>query len=111
MRYKQSIAKWLSIVMMIVLAQKVAGGLYLHNWLHDSKQFSSISHHPAALSQANCTCIDDFYIPFTEPVILHADSPFLSHENYFAVFRFVLPVVPKYFHSLRAPPLSISFSS
>src|ERR1043165_5132018 len=106
MRYKQSIAKVLSIVMMIVLTQKIAGGLYLHNWLHESKQLSFLSHNTNNVSQANCSCIDDFYAPFTEPVILSAESPLLAQIDFFAVQELALPVVTKHFHSLRAPPVS-----
>ena len=108
MRYKQSIAKVLSIVMMIVLTQKIAGGLYLHNWLHESKQSSLLSHNTNAVSQANCSCIDDFYSPFSEPVILSAEAPLPAKLDFFPVQQLVLPVVIKHFHSLRAPPVSVS---
>lgn len=96
---------------MIVLTQKIAGGLYLHNWLHDSQQLSSLSHGSKTVSQANCSCIDDFYAPFTEPVILSAETPLSVQVDFFPVRKPALPIVAKYFHSLRAPPVSISFSS
>lgn len=96
---------------MIVLTQKIAGGLYLHNWLHDSKQFSSVAHNRVSLSQANCTCIDDFYVPFTEPVIFSPEAPVCAQAGYFSLRELTLPVIVKYFHSLRAPPASTSFFS
>jgi len=111
MRYKQSIAKVLSIVMMIVLTQKIAGGLYLHNWLHESKQTSLVSHSDHAVSQANCSCIDDFYAAFTEPVGQPTDVLLSPEASFFAVRELSLPLIAKYFHSLRAPPVSSLFSA
>ena len=104
MRDKQSIAKILSIVMLIVLTQKIAGGLYLHNWLHSAGKLVSLPVNTNTIGQGNCTCIDDFCAAFTEPQPFFVESPLATHADYFTVHNLYLPVVSKHFHSLRAPP-------
>ncbi|MEJ0103745.1 MAG: hypothetical protein WDO19_14835 [Bacteroidota bacterium] len=89
-----------------MLTQKVAGGLYLHNWLHGSGSISLASHDDKVISQYNCTCIDDFYVPFTEPLKISLPVPFPAQADFSIVRELALPVVAKYFHSLRAPPVS-----
>ena len=106
MRYKQPIIKFVSIIMMFVLTQKIAGGLYLHNWLHGTRSISLASHDDKIISQYNCSCIDDFYVPFTEPLKISLQAPFPAQVDFFLVHELALPVVAKYFHSLRAPPVS-----
>jgi hypothetical protein len=104
MRYRQPIIKVVSIIMMFVLTQKVAGGLYLHNWLHTSKNTAALTHGEKAISQFNCSCIDDFYVPFTEPVEFSVEPPLLVPSDYFIITEQGLPVVSKHFSSLRGPP-------
>ena len=104
MRYKQPIIKLVSIIMMFVLTQKVAGGLYLHNWLHGSKSIAVLSHGSKAISQYNCSCIDDFYVPFTEPAEFSVERPLLVPTDHLTINEQELPVVAKYFPSLRGPP-------
>jgi hypothetical protein len=111
MRGKQSIAKVLSIVMLIVLTQKIAGGLYLHNWLHSSGKLVSLPANSNTLGQGNCSCIDDFCAAFTEAQVFSVESPLAVHADYFVVHELYLPPVSKHFHSLRAPPALGSFFS
>lgn len=91
---------------MFVLTQKIAGGLYLHNWLHASKSILVASPAGKVIDQYNCSCIDDFYVPFTEPVTVTLQTPLPVQADYYAVRELTLPVFAKYFHSLRAPPVS-----
>ena len=106
MRYKQPIIKLVSILMMFVLTQKIAGGLYLHNWLHGSRSVTLSSHDDKTIGQYNCSCIDDFYVPFTEPLKISLQVPFPDQADFSIVRDLALPVVAKYFPSLRAPPVS-----
>ena len=106
MRYKRSILQLVSILLIILLTQKMIGGLYLHNWLHSSR---SSSHHPPQekiISQYNCSCIDDFNIPFSEPAVVLLEAPPAAHFVFFTATEISLPVVSKFFHSLRGPPVS-----
>ena len=109
MRCKQSIAKMLSIVMMIVLTQKIAGGLYLHNWLHESKQLSLLPDNTHTISQAACSCIDDFYAPLAGAAMIAANAPSPEPVDFYAVQENALTVITKHFHCLRAPPVSSFF--
>jgi len=106
MKYKQPIIKGVSIIMMFVLTQKIVGGLYLHNWFHSSKSISLESHGGKVIDQVNCSCIDDFYVPFTEPLKITLHAPLPVQADFYTVRALALPIVVKYFHSLRAPPVS-----
>ena len=106
MKLRQPIIKLVSIIMLFVMMQKIAGGLYLHNWLHVSKNVAFAAHGEKEIGQYNCSCIDDFYIPFTEPSTFSIQVPVPGYTDYFIVPENALPVVSKYFHSLRAPPVA-----
>ncbi|MGC4035180.1 MAG: hypothetical protein QM764_04400 [Chitinophagaceae bacterium] len=104
MRLRQPIIKALSVIMILVMMQKIAGGLYLHNWLHIPKNVATVAHSDKIIGQYNCSCIDDFYVPFTEAQTFSVQTPFTIQENYFVNAVNQLPVVGKHFHSLRGPP-------
>lgn len=104
MKFKQPIIKLVSIIMMFVLTQKIAGGLYLHNWLHNSKNTAALAHGTKAISQYNCSCIDDFYIPFTESAKVSFEPPLFYAADFIAKDEYKLLISSKLFNSLRAPP-------
>jgi hypothetical protein len=104
MKFKQPIIKLVSIVMLFVLTQKVAGGLFLHNWLHSSKNTLVLAHGEKAISQYNCSCIDDFYVPFTESVKFSVEPPQFLTADHLAKEEQKIPFSSKLFTSLRAPP-------
>lgn len=90
---------------MFVLTQKVAGGLFLHNWLHSSKNTVVLANSEKAVSQYNCSCIDDFYVPFTESVKFSVEPPQFLVAEYLVKEEHKTPVSSKIFTSLRAPPV------
>jgi hypothetical protein len=105
MRYKQPILKLASILLILVLTQKMVGGLYLHNWLHVSKTNIVHTSGGKTISQYNCSCIDDFYVPFTEPSPVIIVIPLPERGDYFAIPKMALPVKPRFSPSLRGPPV------
>ena len=86
--------------------QKAGGGLYLHNWLHSQKSIPASSGTPAiGHNTLGCTCIDDFYTPFTEtPGQVHQKTGPIKIEFVPSV-RSLIPSSSKSFHLLRGPPL------
>jgi hypothetical protein len=106
MKYKQLILKFASILLIAMLTQKMVGGLYLHNWLHASRNI--IIHTPGEknISQLNCSCIDDFYVPFIETPAILVEAPSTAQAGYISIPGISLPLVPTFFQSLRGPPVS-----
>ncbi|MBS1607939.1 MAG: hypothetical protein JSS70_04000 [Bacteroidetes bacterium] len=104
MKCKQPIIKLVSILIIFVLTQKIAGDLYLHNLLHSTKNNAVVAHGSKVISQYNCSCIDDFYAPFTQSVKCSVEHPqflTISHivkNEQKIIFRSTL------FTSLRGPP-------
>ena len=106
MKYKRLILKVTSILLIILLTQKMVGGLYLHNWLHGSGNIAFHLPGEKAISPYNCSCIDDFNIPFTEPATVYIDIPSRIHNAIYAIPEISLPVVTRFYHSLRGPPVA-----
>src|SRR5436190_6490193 len=94
-----------AIFFLLLFAQKIGVGLYLHNWFHTNKYEKSLPQTPAKNAASySCNCIDDFSMPLAEPVfeikstIGVQDQVFLSLP--ISSFSFSFPS----FNSLRAPP-------
>jgi hypothetical protein len=106
MRRFSILKKLTSFFLLLVFLQKTGGGLIIHNELHGKITHSEVpgTHNGSIIASANCSCIDDFMMPFAEaekivmPVIplshLEPDSYFSEH------LYFHSPI----FSSLRAPP-------
>jgi hypothetical protein len=109
MYFNRHIAKCTSIVLIVILMQKVGGGLFLHNWLHEQSKNNSQTTSPAVSQHSlNCSCIDDFNLPFTgaeEPVI-EKQTP--RTTEFFSVYHSSASVPLILFFSLRAPPAYLS---
>lgn len=104
MKFKLSIIKLVSILMLFVLTQKIAGGLYLHNWLHSSKNSAAFVHGSKVVSQYTCSCIDDFYFPFTETVKIYIAPPLFFSPEYIVKDEWKFLICSEKFISPRAPP-------
>jgi len=97
--------KIFAIFLLLVFAQKMGGGLYLHNWLHVKNCEQSIPKTSGKnFTNYSCNCIDDFSMPFTENgekivnVIPDLKFEYNSSLRSFASFS------SSFFFSLRAPP-------
>jgi hypothetical protein len=86
--------------------QKTGGGLYLHNWLHAQNNRSVNADRPnIGQDSVNCTCLDDFNIPFSESPEAIIQIPATKQIEFVAAAIPSIPIAPHYFHSLRGPPL------
>jgi hypothetical protein len=108
MRQNRLISNLVAIILLLALSQKIGFGIFYHNWQHTKNCSTGSPASSAHLYNANCNCIDDFSMPFTEtseqpifsaPVFLQEFSP-LPIASIFSAFRF--------FNSLRAPPALLS---
>jgi len=104
MRSNRPTVKSLAIILLLVFCQKVGGGLYLHNWLHanNCRETQSTG---ANVSGYNCSCIDDFSMPFAgslEPVTQRISS---TEIEFISFYKFLVPFSSTYFSSLRGPPV------
>ena len=89
--------------------QKTGGGLYLHNWLHAPNGRLANSGLPAIGQDAlSCTCLDDFYIPFSETPEQVVQIPATIQIEFVTVPILSIPFAQKFFHSLRGPPSTIA---
>src|SRR6266536_2923787 len=107
MTFVGKIKKLISILLLIILIQKMGGGLYLHNYLHS---INTIEQNNAAQVQFsnvnyNCNCLDDFYLPFTEP--FHETISFIavSHQSFNPSYIQSACTFFRIFNSLRGPPV------
>jgi hypothetical protein len=103
------IKKIITLLLILVFSQKMGLGLYLHNWLHANK-----SHATASTPLTNeelkyaCSCISDFTAPLAETAVLELPEPLYTIYVPVGAPVITLPVVYKYFHSLRGPPALIA---
>ena len=108
MAFIGQIKKFVSVILIIVLLQKIGGGLFLHNYLHTTNKKEHVTHSQIHLGILNssCNCIDDFYIPFAEPENKLDTS--VSDKAQIFNSKYVPPIsiCLRIFNSLRAPPTS-----
>ena len=99
------ITKLTTLVFMLVFSQKMGMSLYLHNWLHAATQHSTSSEPVTSQEiQFACGCINDFNLPFIETIVPDIQAPVIAVNRPHATPAFSIPVIYKYYHSLRAPP-------
>ena len=99
------ITKLTALLLILVFSQKMGMSLYLHNWLHASKQHIPSSKPISSQEiQFACGCINDFTLPFTETTVPDIPVPVTTIKQVHSSPVYVIPIVYKYFHSLRAPP-------
>ena len=105
MHSSRNIQKCISILLIVILMQKVEGGLLLHNWLHaQSKDYIESSSPNIHSHSSSCSCIDDFNLPFTSSESTELVKIFPALPDFFSAqdHSIQLPLIT--FFSLRAPP-------
>jgi len=106
MAFPGTIKRFISILLLIVLIQKMGGGLYFHNYFHAASNIELTDKAQVKFSHVNysCNCIDDFYLPFTEPVAEPVLFVPISHQSFNSTYVQPHCVFAEVFNSLRAPP-------
>src|SRR5688500_7598270 len=101
------IQKIATLLLILVFSQKMGMGLYLHNWLHANKSHTASTPLTNEELSYACSCINDFTAPLTETAIQELPQPVSTEFVPASITIVTLPVVYKYFHSLRAPPTNM----
>src|SRR5213595_1889099 len=102
---KSAIRIFFGIMLITLFSLKAGIGLSLHNYFHSQKN----SYNTAATSKGinvNCSCLSDFYLPFTEisqQKICIQPPVYITHNFFYPTS---LPVVLSLYTSLRAPPFT-----
>jgi len=104
MRYNLRITKCISLLLLIVFSQKMSSRLYYHIRVHVQDNSSACSSPNDARVSNTCSCIDDFYIPFLEPLEQNITIPPKIVTGFIDSYTASVLSISKYFHSLRAPP-------
>ena len=98
------IQRFLTVALLLVFTQKMGMGLYLHNWLHSTKIHATSTPLTSEELKNACSCLNDFTAPLAETSIQNIPTPPQVTFIHNATVVGELPVVHKYFRSLRAPP-------
>jgi hypothetical protein len=107
MQARSFIVRCTAFFLLLVFAQKSGAGLLLHDVLHTSQTGNEFAGKEAKEISLACSCIDDFLMPFAEPVqpavaviaeMQQATSLFFADD-----VIFYTPVLA----SLRGPPSCI----
>ena len=103
MRSNRPTLKIFAIILLLVFSQKIGGGLYLHNWLH-SNNCRETQSTGTNVSGYNCSCIDDFSMPFAENPETIVQTISSTEAEFISFYKFLVPLSPALFNSQRGPP-------
>ncbi len=103
---RKHIVKVMAVVILLVFTQKIGLGLYFHNLIHPTTSHASTKDGPISekATNLNCSCIDDFLLPFTEPSkedIVPANFHITPLTSFYEAD---ILQTSHYFSSLRGPP-------
>ncbi|HSU29235.1 MAG TPA: hypothetical protein VLJ68_12700 [Chitinophagaceae bacterium] len=105
MRPNKKISNCISLLLILLLFQKMGAGLCFHNVFHIQNKVPFSNHLQVGVhSVNNCNCIDDFCAPFqaSEPPLQQSLS---LQIELVSLFHSSFSLFPHLFHSLRGPPL------
>src|SRR5436853_6736736 len=104
MRQNRLISNLIAIVLLLAISQKIGFEIFYHNWQHSKNCSSTLPRSAPAIFGANCNCIDDFSMPFTETdeQILCSAPAFLQQFGSSPIVSILNSL--HFFNSLRAPP-------
>src|SRR6476620_9146059 len=107
MRKNRLISKLIAIVLLVGLSQKIGFGIFYHNWQHAKACSKTYPHSSPSVNGANCTCIDDFAMPFTEPGVELITNPVTYSAVFLSPSIGFRSHVCQCFQALRAPPARV----
>jgi hypothetical protein len=105
MKSNQLKLKGLAIILLLTFSQKMGAGLYLHNWLHLKNCKQSSQSGGTNVINYNCTCVDDFSMPFAESLEPVTQTISSAEIEFISFHKFLAPFSPTFFNSLRGPPV------
>ena len=96
------------MLLLLVFLQQTAGGLFIHNLLHDKirkEQSPAGQNEKAKEINFACSCVDNFLMPFAdaeEPPTLQNLKAHISPVDFFTERTYFTSLI---FSSLRGPPV------
>jgi hypothetical protein len=106
MQKSRMISNLIAIVLLIALSQKTGFGFFYHNWQHSKNCNTTAPVSPTVAT--NCTCIDDFSMPFTETADQKIDPAPVFLQDFSDVLFVSVFTTICFYNSLRAPPFLLS---
>jgi hypothetical protein len=107
MRSRPFILRCVAFLLILVFSQKAGAGLFLHNLFHNTTANSKTQEQGNEKGKDfsyNCTCIDDFLMPFAEAEKVVYAQPPLIPATPFTFFEDNIPFHTPIFSCLRGPP-------
>jgi hypothetical protein len=104
MQLRHTIRNFFAVLLIVVFSLQAGMGLYLHNAFHLKNSSSNTSAGSTEIKLA-CSCIADFYLPYTEVLAQKVAQPPSIFENHNYSFTSSVLFTFSVFHSLRAPPI------
>jgi hypothetical protein len=108
MKSNQNILKVFAIILLLTFSQKLGAGLYLHNWFHFKNTHQAAHSSASNVASYSCNCVDDFSMPFADPVCDIEAVTSLPEQCIVSIFIQPVPIRPGVFNSLRGPPMFLS---
>lgn len=96
-----------AFLLILVFSQKAGAGLFLHNLLHTpsaNNKAPQQENEKGKDFRYNCTCIDDFLMPFNEEEEPVYFNPVLNFTIPVIFYKELIPFRTSIFSSLRGPP-------
>src|SRR5690349_8942358 len=105
MKSTRLIQRSFSIFFLLLFAQKIGFGLYLHNWFHTTRYQQSLPQTPAKNAASySCNCIEDFSMPLAQPDFVIKSTVRVHDLVFFSLPISSFSFSSLSFNSLRAPP-------
>ena len=110
MRRRSFIIGCTSVFLILIFSLKAGAGLFLHDLLHTNaanNKYPQQENKKDNAANYNCTCIDDFLMPFTAAEVPVYSMPVLAFITQHVFFEENIPLTSPVLSLLRGPPASI----
>ena len=103
MKARSFILRFSAFFLILIFSQKAGAGLFYHDLFHKISSAELPAGHEKEISY-NCTCIDDFLMPFAETVTASNAAHVSKYIITIEIYKSLLPFQPSIHSSLRGPP-------
>lgn len=108
MRRHSFIVSCAAVFLILIFSLKAGAGLFLHDLLHkniENNKHAQQENKKDQNTNYNCTCIDDFLMPFTGGEQLVIFQPIPGVADLFTIFKEKFTFHTLVYSSLRGPPV------
>ena len=111
MENRPFILRCAAFLLILAFSQKAGTGLLLHNLFHSTTENTKIPGQENEKGKQlgyNCTCIDDFLMPFAEAEQPICSQPVSDHSAIFIIDEETIPFYTSILSFLRGPPAGLA---